>query len=79
MKRLSLGEWSLIARYLKKETRNGDLGHLDTLVGNHPSLREEIAILGREINTSRSGDNVGFDPQKAFKRLNERLVHENLV
>lgn len=79
MKRLNMGEWSLIARYLKKETRNGDLNHIDTLVGNHPDLREEMTILGREINTSRSESNVGFDAQQAFKRLNERLVHENLI
>ena len=79
MKGLNMADWSLIARYLRQETRNGDLDHLSMLVENHPGLRKEMAILDREVNTPRAGNGAGFDARSAFKRLNERLEHEELI
>lgn len=79
MKGLSMREWSLIARYLKSETRSGDLDQLNTIVERYPNLSMELDMLGREMNTPKEPEEPDFDTHEALKRLNERLREENLL
>ncbi|MDH4089961.1 MAG: hypothetical protein OEV74_12350 [Cyclobacteriaceae bacterium] len=72
-------EWSLIARYIKSETRNGDLDQLNAIVKRYPNLGKELDMLGREMNTAKEPDGPDFNTREALKRLNERLRLENLL
>jgi hypothetical protein len=79
MKGLSMGDWSLIARYLKDEASQDDLLELDLLVANYPNLKMEFDWLGRELNSPKVQNTFDFDAETAFERLNERFVQEGLV
>jgi hypothetical protein len=79
MKGLSMGDWSLIARYLKDEASKDDLLQLDLLVKNHPNLKMEFEWLGRELNSPKVQNTFDFDAETAFKRLNKRFELEDLV
>ncbi len=78
MKGLSMGEWSLIARYLKQEASEGDLYQLHLLIDRKPALRETLEILGREIKAADNGTE-SFDADRALHKLDERLKKEKLI
>lgn len=74
-----MGDWSLIARYLKEEASQNDMDQLHILVYKYPNLREELEILGRGMNNSTISSTDTFNADKAFERVNERFKRENLI
>jgi hypothetical protein len=79
MKRLSTQDWSLIARYLKKEeTTPMDLVQFHALLETYPDLKEELARMEDRVKESPS-DSGDFNAEQAFQKLHERLMRENLL
>ena len=74
-----MGDWSLIARYLRKEASCDDLKQFDALLGRHPNLRMELDWLTREVNTPRSNPSVSFNSEQAWERLSQRFENEGLI
>lgn len=74
-----MGDWSLIARYLKEEASQNDMDQLHILVYKYPNLREELEILGRMMNNATISTTDTFNADKAFERVNERFKRENLI
>jgi hypothetical protein len=79
MKGLNMGDWSLVARYLKDEARGDDLKHFHALVKTYPNLRMELDWLGREINTPRPDRSISFNSEQALQRLTRRFELEGLL
>jgi hypothetical protein len=79
MKGLNMGDWSLIARYLKQEASSSDLDQLRSLVARYPRLGGELNQLGREINTPQARDRFDFDVERAFESLHQRFELEKLI
>jgi hypothetical protein len=78
MKRLSMGDWSVIARYLKKEASAEDEDRFALLVDRCPNLKDELEELDRVLNPLPVV--VGsFDETVAFEKLTVRFKKENLV
>jgi hypothetical protein len=79
MKRLSMGDWSLIARYLAKEASQSEVDQLQALVEHHPNLAQELEMLGHGLNNSGRSSPDTFNANKAFERLTKRFKKENLI
>jgi hypothetical protein len=77
MKGLSMGDWSLIARYLKKETNPGDADHFQLLVDRYPNFMEELDLLDSGMKDTTHTES--FDAEGAFEKLNKRFQRENLI
>jgi hypothetical protein len=78
MKRLSMGDWSVIARYLNKEASAEDEDRFALLVDRCPNLRAELEELDRAL-IPRPMVVSSFDETGAFERLTERFKKENLI
>ena len=72
-----MGDWSLIARYLKKETNPGDADHLQLLAKRYPNFMEELELLDSGMRDTAHTDS--FDAEQAFEKLNKRFREENLI
>jgi hypothetical protein len=79
MKRLSMGDWSVIARYLKKEASAEDEDRFGLLADNFPNLRDELEEMDRVLNIPLPPVVENFDEATAFERLTVRLQNENLI
>jgi hypothetical protein len=79
MKRLSMGDWSVIARYLKKEASAEDEDRFALLADNFPNLRDELEEMDRVLNIPLPPVVENFDEATAFERLTVRLQNENLI
>ena len=79
MKRLSMGDWSVIARYLKKEASAEDEDRFALLADNFPNLKDELEEMDRVLNVPLPLVVDGFDEATAFERLTVRLQNENLI
>ena len=78
MKRLSMGDWSVIARYLRKEASAEDEDRFALLVDRCPNLKEQLEELGRVFDPIPVV--VGsVDEAKAFEKLTARFKNENLI
>ena len=78
MKRLSMGDWSVIARYLKKEASAEDEDRFALLVNRCPNLKEELEELGRVFDPLPVVVD-SFNEKKAFEKLTARFRNENLI
>jgi len=79
MKGLSMGDWSLIARYLQDEASQTDFDGICDLVERNPTLREELEMLGLGLSNSAPTHHDTFNADTAFIRLNDRLKKEKLI
>jgi hypothetical protein len=79
MKGLTMGDWSMVARFLKDQASGEDLKQFDALVKNFPNLRMELDWLGREINTPRPDRSTIFKSDQALQRLTRRFEQEDLI
>jgi hypothetical protein len=78
MKGLSTAEWSLIARHLEEESGPNDLEQVNKLYGRHPTLREDLEMLGHRTDNTPLLPHI-FNAEKAFVKLSERLKRESLI
>ena len=74
-----MGDWSLIARYLKKETNSGDADHLQILADRYPNFMEELELLDSRLRNTKHNSEDSFDADQAFEKLNKRFQNENLT
>jgi hypothetical protein len=81
MKRISMGDWSVIARYLKKEARAEDEDRFALLVDRCPNLKEELEEMDRVLNVPLPSLEIAhdFDETAAFEKLAVRFKKENLI
>jgi hypothetical protein len=82
MKKLTIQEWSLIARYLDQGATPTDMLQINSLMDDCPELKKELMNTGRSISTSKEqsrGQTNGFDTERALQKLHERLKNENLI
>jgi len=73
-----MGDWSVIARYLKKEASAEDEDRFALLVGRCPNLKEELEEMDRALNPLPAVVD-SFDEIVAFERLTVRFRKENLI
>ena len=74
-----MGDWSVIARYLKKEASAEDEDRFALLADNFPNLRDELEEMDRVLNIPLPPVVENFDEATAFERLTVRLQNENLI
>jgi len=74
-----MGDWSIIARYLKKEASAEDEDRFALLADNFPNLRDELEEMDRVLNIPLPLVVENFDEASAFERLTVRLKNENLI
>jgi len=79
MKRLSMADWSVIARYLKKEASAEDEDRFALLADNFPNLKHELEEMDRVLNVPLPLVVESFNEATAFERLAVRLQNENLI
>ena len=72
-------DWTVIASYLKKEAGPAEVDHFNLLADRCPDLRDELEVLGREINTSSLPLADAFNATLAFEKLTVRFKEENLI
>ncbi|HEX6890725.1 MAG TPA: hypothetical protein VF141_08530 [Chryseolinea sp.] len=78
MKRLSMGDWSVIARYLSKEASAKDEDRFALLLDRCPKLRDELEELDHALSPHPAVES-SFDETGAFEKLTERFKKENLI
>jgi len=78
MKRLSMGDWSVIARYLSKEASAEDEDRFALLVDRCPNLRNELEELDLALKPLSLIES-SFDEIDAFEKLTVRFRKENLI
>jgi hypothetical protein len=69
MKRISMGDWSVIARYLKKEARAEDEDRFALLVDRCPNLKEELEEMDRVLNVPLPSLEIAHDKLPRLKSL----------
>ena len=81
MKRLSMGDWSVIARYLKKEASAEDEDRFALLVDRCPNLKDELEEMDRALNVPLPSFEIvhNFDETTAFEKLAARFKKEDLI
>lgn len=79
MKGPSTAEWSLIARHLDEESGPNDLEQVNKLYGRHPTLREDLKLLGHQTDNTKPLLLYIFNAEKAFIKVSERLKSEGLI
>ena len=72
-----MGDWSVIARYLKKEASAEDEDRFALLVEHCPDLKDELEEMDRVLNVPEIDDD--FDETAAFENLTARFKKENLI
>ena len=72
-----MGDWSVIARYLKKEASAKDEDRFALLVDCCPNLKDELEEMDRVLNVPEIAHN--FDETAAFENLTARFKKENLI
>ena len=78
MKSLSMGDWTVIARYLKKEASAEDEDRFALLVDRCPDLKVKLEEMDRVLNVPNP-DEDSFDETAAFENLTARFKKENLI
>ena len=73
-----MGDWSVIARYLKKEASAEDEDSFALLVDRCPNLKDELEEMDRVLNPLPVVDGR-FDETTAFEKLTVRFRKENLI
>ena len=74
-----MGDWSVIARYLKKEASAEDEDRFALLVNYCPNLKDELEELDRALNVPLPVVMDTFDEATAFEKLTVRFRNENLI
>lgn len=74
-----MGDWSVIARHLKKEASAEDEDRFALLADNFPNLKGELEEMDRVLNVPLPLVVESFDEAAAFERLTGRLQNENLI
>ena len=74
-----MADWSVIARYLKKEASAEDEDRFALLVDNFPNLKDELEEMDRALNVPVPLVVESFNEDTAFERLAVRLQNENLI
>ena len=74
-----MGDWSVIARYLKKEASAEDEDRFALLVDCCPNLRDQLEEMDRALNVPIRETPADFDETTAFEKLTARFKKENLI
>ena len=74
-----MGDWSIIARYLKKEASAEDEDRFALLVEYCPDLRDKLEEMDRVLNVPIPEIDENFDEVAAFENLTARFKRENLI
>ena len=74
-----MGDWSVIARYLKKEASAEDEDRFALLVENCPDLKDKLEEMDRVLNVPIPEIDENFDEAAAFESLTARFKRENLI
>ena len=74
-----MADWSVIARYLKKEASAEDEDRFALLADNFPNLKDEMEEMDRVLNVPLPLVVESFNEATAFERLAVRLQNENLI
>ena len=74
-----MGDWSVIARYLKKEASAEDEDRFALLVEYCPDLKDKLEEMDRVLNVPLSEIAENFDEAAAFESLTARFKRENLI
>ena len=74
-----MGDWSVIARYLKKEAAAEDEDRFALLVETCPDLKDQLEEMDRVLNEPVPEIKEDFDQIAAFEKLTVRFKKENLI
>ena len=74
-----MGDWSVIARYLKKEASAEDEDRFALLVDCCPNLKDQLEEMDRVLNVPVRVIATDFDETTAFEKLTARFNKENLI
>jgi len=74
-----MGDWSVIARYLKKEASAEDEDRFGLLIEYCPDLKDELEEMDRVLNVPLPEIDENFDETAAFENLTARFKRENLI
>ena len=74
-----MGDWSVIARYLKKEASAEDEDRFALLVDRCPNLKDQLEEMDRVFNVPVPETVDDFDETNAFEKLTARFKKENLI
>lgn len=74
-----MGDWSVIARYLKKEASAEDEDRFALLVETCPDLKDKLEEIERALNLPAPEIKENFDEVEAFEKLTARFKKENLI
>lgn len=74
-----MGDWSVIARYLKKEATAEDEDRFALLVDRCPDLKVKLGAMDRALNVPDPDIKDNFDEAAAFENLTARFKKENLI
>ena len=74
-----MGDWSVIARYLKKEASAEDEDRFALLVETCPDLKDQLEEIERVLNEPVPEVKESFDEINAFEKLTARFKKENLI
>lgn len=74
-----MGDWSVIARYLKKEASAEDEDRFALLVDRCPNLKDRLEEMDRMLNVPGTEIVDDFDETTAFEKLTARFKKENLI
>lgn len=74
-----MGDWSVIARYLKKEASAEDEDRFALLLDSCPDLKVQLEEMDRVLNVPGPKIEPSFDEAAAFENLTGRLKRENII
>jgi hypothetical protein len=79
MKKITSQDWSLIARYLlKEEATQTERVQFDTLMREHPELKQELLLLDQDLSKNNN-HSLNFDAEAALQKLHIRFKNEDLI
>jgi hypothetical protein len=82
MKKLTIQDWSLIARYLGEGATPIDMLKINSLIDHSPELKEELLNMSLNFSGPKDQTKDGtdhFDAGQAFQKLHERIQREKLI
>ncbi len=74
-----MGDWSVIARYFKKEASAEDEDRFALLIEYCPDLKDDLEEMDRVLNVPVPEIDENFDEAAAFENLTARFKRENLI